>query len=170
MTCCIKATFNCPLKVVLMQAVELGRRIGQGQGSRRVSHAGAEGKPPRRQSSMLEGPTPRRQSSGSGSRLGLRRSTSVISSRMAPMQLEQLLTGKHLPAGLVNLTHTLTSQLTCAIFQTWRDCACACMWIMHKHHQADNHVSPCKLQPNSLLPFCPNTACLKAAQLLTHHI
>ncbi|KAL3160635.1 hypothetical protein ABBQ32_010559 [Trebouxia sp. C0010 RCD-2024] len=74
------------------QAVELGRRIGQGQGSRRVSHAGAS---PRRQSSMLEGPGPRRQSSGSGSKLGLRRSMSLISGRAAPMQLEQLLTGAY---------------------------------------------------------------------------
>ena len=71
---------------VLLQAVELGRRIGQG--SRRVSHAGAS---PRRQSSMLDGLGPRRQSSGSGSRPGLRRSMSL--SRVAPMQLEQLLTG-----------------------------------------------------------------------------
>lgn len=73
-----------------MQAVELGRRIGQGQGSRRVSHAGAS---PRRQSSMLEAIGPRRQSSGSGSRLRLRRSMSL--SRVAPMQLEQLLTGSN---------------------------------------------------------------------------
>lgn len=78
---------------MVLQAVELGRRIGQGQGSRRVSVAGAEGRSPRRQSSFLDGP--RRQSSGSGSRLGLRRqgSSGVISTRMAPMQLEQLLTG-----------------------------------------------------------------------------
>ena len=78
----------------LMQAVELGRRIGQGQGSRRVSMAGGDGRLPRRQGSWVEG----RQSSGSGSRLGLRRqgSSGVISARMAPMQLEQLLTGKQL--------------------------------------------------------------------------
>ena len=87
-----------------MQAVELGRRIGQGQGSRRVSMAGGDGRLPRRQGSWVEGP--RRQSSGSGSRLGLRRqgSSGVISTRMAPMQLEQLLTGKQLPlvhAGVV---------------------------------------------------------------------
>ncbi|KAL3139423.1 hypothetical protein ABBQ38_003754 [Trebouxia sp. C0009 RCD-2024] len=75
-----------------MQAVELAHRIGQGQGSRRASHAGAS---PRRQSSMLEGPGPRRQSSGSGSKLGLRRSLSLISGRAAPMQLEQLLTGAY---------------------------------------------------------------------------
>ena len=43
---------------------------------------------------MLEGPSLRRQSSGSGRRLGLSRSTSVLSGRAAPMQLEQLLTGK----------------------------------------------------------------------------
>ncbi|DBA70138.1 TPA: hypothetical protein ACH3X2_012191 [Trebouxia sp. C0005] len=75
------------------QAVELGRRIGQGQGSRRVSMAGGDGRLPRRQGSWVEG----RQSSGSGSRLGLRRqgSSGVISARMAPMQLEQLLTGAY---------------------------------------------------------------------------
>ena len=59
---------------------------------------------------MLEGPSPRRQSSGSGSRLGLRRSTSVISSRMAPMQLEQLLTGNHLLAESVNFGPILVMQ------------------------------------------------------------
>ncbi|DBB11583.1 hypothetical protein WJX82_010561 [Trebouxia sp. C0006] len=77
------------------QAVELARRVGQGQGSRRVSMAGGDGRLPRRQGSWVEGP--RRQSSGSGSRLGLRRqgSSGVISTRMAPMQLEQLLTGAY---------------------------------------------------------------------------
>lgn len=56
--------------------------------------AGAEGRSPRRQGSWLDGP--RRQSSGTGSRLGLRRqgSSGVISTRMAPAQLEQLLTGR----------------------------------------------------------------------------
>ena len=94
-----------------MQAVELGRRVGQGQGSRRVSMAGGDGRLPRRQGSWVEGP--RRQSSGSGSRLGLRRqgSSGVISTRMAPMQLEQLLTGKQLP-----LVHTGCSSRCCCQF------------------------------------------------------
>ena len=83
----------CCYHCFLMQAVELGRKLGQGSGSRRVSHAGAEGRIPRRQSSLLEGP--RRQSSGSGHRLGLRRqgSSSANFNRLAPAQLEQLLTG-----------------------------------------------------------------------------
>ena len=82
-----------------MQAVELACRVGQGQGSRRVSMAGGDGRLPRRQGSWVEGPC--RQSSGSGSRLGLRRqgSSGVISTRMAPMQLEQLLTGKLVQTG-----------------------------------------------------------------------
>ena len=78
--------------VLHAQVIELGRKLGQGPGSRRASYVGGEGRGPARQGSFLLGP--RRQSSSSGGKLGLRRQGSSLQlSCNAPMQLEQILTG-----------------------------------------------------------------------------
>ena len=79
---------------LILQVIELGRKLGQG--SRRASHAGGEGRAPLRQGSFMTSLSRRQSSSGCETKLGLRRQRSSLQlSRYAPLQLEQLLTGHH---------------------------------------------------------------------------